>query len=672
MQKFHLTRWKTPLILLIVCVVSFGLLIPTLGFFWDDWPVVYIIQNEELDFFWDFYAYDRPISAWTYLVTAPLFGTEPIYWHIFTLIVRWLVVWGVWEVLRTLWPSQERTVTWIAIFFAVYPTFFQQPIAVAYSQHFLTFGLFVLSIYLMLRAIHLSRGRRWMATIFGVAFGALSLLTMEYVAGLELIRPVLLWMIVGPEITSNRKRLKEILIRWMPYLIVLVVFIFWRLFILEIPDDPNSPRLLMAFRESPMNAAIDLVQRIIRDLVYVWLNAWFQIVQPESIDLRSRFELFAWGIAFLLGLGLILILRSKRHENEKDENTNWIYQAIFLGAFSTLVGLFPVWFTWRDILTGRYSDRFTLPAMLGASIFTVALINILISKETRRVVFLGIIVSLAVGNHIRITNEYKWDWVLQKRYYWQMLWRIPGMQSDTPVVVNDSITGFVDKYTAAMAVNTLYPQAYDSGVVSYWLVDGGNYVDYIQAFLEGKTIRGGIRNLTFKGFSQDSLVLYGDIVDHCIWLLTPSDVNNKEIPDHIRELTPRSNLDRVLLDEVPVSESIEAIIGPEPVHGWCYYFQKADLARQLGEWERVLEIWEETEQKGLVTEHGYEDIPFIEAHIVLGSWDEAARMTSDAFEKTLRTRVMLCSVWDRYQPEFGDNADFNQAFDKVRDSIGCP
>ena len=29
------------------------------------------------------------------------------------------------------------------------------------------------------------------------------------------------------------------------------------------------------------------------------------------------------------------------------------------------------------------------------------------------------------------------------------------------------------------------------------------------------------------------------------------------------------------------------IYGPEPAHGWCYYFEQAELAAQDGDWVRV-------------------------------------------------------------------------------------
>jgi len=68
---------SVPLLFLLLTIVAFGLLIPFLGFYFDDWPVIWLTKTGAN--FWEFYRYDRPFSAWTYVVTTPILGTTP--WH---------------------------------------------------------------------------------------------------------------------------------------------------------------------------------------------------------------------------------------------------------------------------------------------------------------------------------------------------------------------------------------------------------------------------------------------------------------------------------------------------------------------------------------------------------------------------------------------------------------
>ena len=100
LNKINIDDKVVPVIFLLLVIASFGLLIPKLGFYWDDWPVIFMTQNQGNAGFWAFYQYDRPFSAWTYILAAPILGTRPIGWHIFSLILRWLTVVFAWLALQ--------------------------------------------------------------------------------------------------------------------------------------------------------------------------------------------------------------------------------------------------------------------------------------------------------------------------------------------------------------------------------------------------------------------------------------------------------------------------------------------------------------------------------------------------------------------------------------------
>ena len=159
-EWFESKSWSVPVALLIITILAYGLLIPFLGYYFDDWPVIWMTKTGAD--FWEFYTYDRPFSAWTYVLETPIFGLQPWVWHTFTLIIRWLTSWAVWWVLSLLWPSRRQQVTWMALLFAVYPVYKQQPIAVAYSQHWTTFLLFLISLGGMLAYLRRGKSARWL------------------------------------------------------------------------------------------------------------------------------------------------------------------------------------------------------------------------------------------------------------------------------------------------------------------------------------------------------------------------------------------------------------------------------------------------------------------------------------------------------------------------------
>jgi hypothetical protein len=100
------------------------------------------------------------------------------------------------------------------------------------------------------------------------------------------------------------------------------------------------------------------------------------------------------------------------------------------------------------------------------------------------------------------------------------------------------------------------------------------------------------------------------------------------------------------------------IFGMEPAHDWCYSYQKASLARQMGNWNEVGRLYDETIARGLKANDKSELFPFLEGLINLGRYDEASAL----FEKEIKERTNLsyqiCQALatdPAYPPEFKYN-----------------
>jgi hypothetical protein len=64
------------------------------------------------------------------------------------------------------------------------------------------------------------------------------------------------------------------------------------------------------------------------------------------------------------------------------------------------------------------------------------------------------------------------------------------------------------------------------------------------------------------------------------------------------------------------------VFGPEPGHGWCYYYQKADLASQRGDWNQVMQLAEEAVSMNLNPSDQIEWMPFLQAYAMSGKTDK--------------------------------------------------
>jgi hypothetical protein len=458
LNKINIDDKLVPVILLFFLIASFGLLIPKLGFYWDDWPIIFMNQTQGNAGFWDFYQYDRPFSAWTYILSAPIIGTRPIGWHIFSLLLRWLTVVFAWLAIQKIWPNKPRQVFWIALLFSVYPIFNQQPVAVAYSQHWICYLFYFISIYLML--LSQEQKRYYYHLIFLSAFFSLvQMLTMEYFLGLELFRPFILWTYHFNRGNQTNKLtiFKRVFSSSWPYAALLGVYVVWRLFFLELADtDPNNPVLIKQLFLSPVQLLIDLLQKVFQDFIF-FLTSWSVAISPIDIDFRRPFFLASTGVVLVVTALLWLTLKQYRPSLQATANTsnNWHLQAMLFGVAAALFGTLPVWMIGRQVSLGLYGNRFGLAAMFGLSIALVGLLEWLSNRTVAKNTVVCILIGLAVHFHLFTAKTFQDSWEKQLRVYWQLTWRAPYIQPGTAIISDGEIFQYVGIYSTSMGISLL-------------------------------------------------------------------------------------------------------------------------------------------------------------------------------------------------------------------------
>ena len=674
MPKIRFTYRSVPWLLLILCLLGFGLLIPTLGLYWDDWPVILMTRLQGARGFWDFYQFDRPISAWTYILSAPILGSRPIGWHVFSLLLRWGTVLSMWWTLCKLWPAHKREVTWMAILFSISPAFLQQPVAVAFSQHWITYALYFLSVGAMLQA---TRALRWFWPLTLIAWFScgLHLLTMEYFIGLELLRPVFLWIVLGQSEAPPRRRLLSVLKAWTPYLVIMILFVIWRVFFLELAGkDPNQPDLIYNLSTQPLAALLGFIQTMLQDYLHIMAGAWAQTINPTKIDLTSSFFLFSLAIAALgVVLTVFYLLKLEPYISEAESSDkNWIREATILGLCTIFLGFLPAWITERQAIEGLYGSRFSLAAMFGMSILLVSILEWFTPRMLPKVVLISALVGFAILFHIQNTNDYRWSWINQRRFYWQLYWRAPNIQPHTAILSDGELFPFVGIYSTTTGLNLLYPQPPESESLGYWFYSvGRGLYRQIPQLLAGMKLKPTFRTFKFDGTSTDSLVIYYEPSEgRCLWVLDPQDSNLGELPELTLSVLPLSDLDRILPQPPEAGFPPREVFGDELDHTWCYYFQKADLARQSGDWLEITRLGNEARQKGFKTDHYREALPYIEAYARQGNWDEAHRWTKYLNPRGPNTEL-VCNLWQQLSKTTPETPDKDSTYSSVIEYFTC-
>ncbi|MCJ7624181.1 MAG: hypothetical protein MUO76_11810 [Anaerolineaceae bacterium] len=679
-RSLEFPPWTIMVAILGICVAAYGLLISRLGFYWDDWEIILVIQQYDLSEFWAYFSGHRPLAGWTYLVFAPILGTSPIYWQIFTLLLRYLSVLAMWVMFASLWPKRKREITLSAILFAVYPIFIQQPIAVSYHQHWLAFLLYFLSMIGMIYSIK-KKAYYWVFTLLSVAAIPLHATILEYFLGVELLRPLVLWFLLGKEKNGWWNRFKATLKYWIPYGIVLGSFVAWRLYYASqsVLDDPNRPELLFQLISTPLNTLLHLFRMALGDSIFILLFSWTKTLRQEFLQFSSFSALLFWGTAILTVVGLVFyLLRLKftdQEANVSDENeSEWFRQAMVLSILSIILGTLPIWVTGRQVyLETLNSDRFAMVSMFGASLFWVTLLSWLSDKWKRKVIVFSIFVVLAVNLQLNTANDYRWSWTLQERTYWELYWRAPWIEPQTAIVTD----GYLFPYVfPTFSLNVLYSQPQDSRQLSYWayLV---REVDYeLDSWKRNEPLNANHREFTFTGFGRDMILLQKSGFSNCLWILKPDDENTPYLSDQTRRVLPLSNLSRISPTPGSATYPDANIFGEEPEKGWCYFYQKAELALQMKDWSEIVRLGEQAIESGYSptiqgSNSPHEWLPFIEGYANFRGWEQAKEITIASFYDDENYRSTLCDLWKKISLETETDTEQKIALDEVFSVLEC-
>ncbi|NMB55647.1 MAG: hypothetical protein GYA15_13200 [Leptolinea sp.] len=667
--------WFFPLILVILYAVIYLPFLTRLGIYWDDWQVVFLNLIQKPAAYWEYFLADRPFSIWTYLLTVPLFGVSPLPWQVFTLTMRIAAAWFFAAALSILWPLRTWEVRWAAVLLLVFPGFTQTTVSIAFSQHFIAQALFFASLWLMLKAAEEPRKAAWMVPL-ACLLSLMQLMTMEYFAAAELIRPILLYFFFRNYQPEDRRiSVRRTLLAWLPFVIPLVIFAVWRFGYYPRLSAENTPTLASALLSDPAGSLRQLAQFALQDTFSTAFSVWMDALKPTSLDFRTILIL-VWSCFGVLISSFWFWKTAGENEIEKPGGDRFFFQAMIIALLFLLLGGLPVWSTNRQALVGLWSDRFTLAPMAGSALLLAAAAAWLTHDRQRQVIFLGLLVTMAVYAQILNVQKYTENWEIQRDFYWQLKWRAPDLERGTAVVAPKLPTSYISDYSVGFALNAMYGKSPVDKQAQYWFFIGprakGNY---FSAYQPGLPVEYLLRDVKYTGMTNDLLGISFAAGRECLRVLDPF---YKEAPTRLgddlggieRDMLPVSNTNRILSD-TSASSLRGDVFGSEPAHGWCYFYQKADLARQFQQWQEIPRLAVEAEEKGLRSKNGMEYLPFIEGFAQTGNAEKALETSLDANTLTYGMTPALCSMWQRYARMDTVNG-LQAAAEEFFDRVNCP
>src|SRR5215213_1243247 len=651
MKKLH-----PALILLITALLAYGLLIPWLGFYWDDMPMSWIRYELGPQAMTRYFSTNRPVWGLLYQLTTRLIPQVPVYWQIFALIWRWLGAVTVWGIVRELWKDKPRFALSVALLFLLYPGFNQQWGSYLYSHFFIV--IFFYSLYFSLKR----------KTIPALIFSALNLWMMEYFFPLEFARVGFIWAALRDEYPNPRERVKPTLRLWTPYLILFVLAILSRVFIFN--NQIYGFGLMSQLKSAPLATLLLLIQSVFTSLWTVAIAAWLQLfaaINPAVHGVRT-IALYVIVSLIAFALAIFFLFREREESRSKKESLYEIGLGLFLLPFAGA----PFWSTGLSISLAHPASRFTLPFMFSVCLILVGLIEFIKLPQVQYGL-LALLIGLAAGRQFLWSTDYLRDWQAQKNLFWQMTWRAPGLKPNTLVLINEELFFYADNSISA-PLNWIYAPENHSDQIDYVLFYPTNRLGHsLPALKKDIPIQYDYIAGRFTGNTSQVVAFYYD-PPACLRLLeTDIDTNNRFISEesHMREASALSNPEQILAS---ASAIMPAIYYPEPAHGWCYYFQKADLARQLGQWKEVAKLGDTAFKLEDHPNNPVERFVFIEGYADMGDWERALNVASESY-KVAKEYVgpLLCQLLKLIDQEATDGLPEGraEALSKVKSMLSC-
>jgi hypothetical protein len=658
-RLFKNETFLAALLIFLATVITYGVSIPKLGYYHDDWFVLWSGQARGAESLISLFSTDRPFMGIVYSVVYRFLGDSILNWHLYALLWRFIGGIAFFWILRLIWPDQKYLSTVMTVLFVMYPGFLSQPNANTKQNHLYGFGTALLSIALMLQALKTDK-QVWkiVCSVLSLILTANYLWIYEYMIGFEGTRLVLLGYILFQKgFRQFRSLTTEILKRIWPYWLVTAGFLYWRVFIFEGERNATDVSgLAGSYLSNFRYMSIRLILETAKDFLDTTVFAWF--VEPYQLFSIASYSslVFALVIASIVASLVLLyasLLRKRWSMEDHEQKAPWLMRDfLWIGTIVILFAISPVIFSDRQVDLYDPYKSYGLHPIPGVMLFVFGMLLMLQPRfrSWALIALVGISVSAQVLN-----AEY-WEryWDIQREMAWQLTWRAPGIQNDTLVMASIS-GGFNPQqdYEIWGPINLIYkPGPAKAPAIQAEVLNSDTAYSILKKDVKNNHVR-DIR--LHRDFNNVLLISYPSSVSCFQFIDGTLPVYSTNESLLLRQVGAYSHVDRIIPSgTAPLPPA--SIFGAEPTHGWCYYYQKASLARQAGDWDEIGRIYDEVRELNLETDDKAEMIPFFEGLVNLGRYEDAQMLYSEEIKGQTEVRFHLCNMLAKdpgYPPEFG-------------------
>jgi hypothetical protein len=684
MQRVRFSARSLPFALALTTILAYGLLLPSTGFYWDDWPFAWIARFLGPAEFVPAFQGFRPFLGPIFYLTTSLLPSNPALWQATALVVHFLAAWAVWWCLNQVWPANQQLTVSTALLFLVFPGYSQHWVAFTHiNQEWLSLIAYVLSFGLSVRALRRPATALWV-TVLALTLQVVGLLPTEYFATMEPLRALLFWTVLSTSFPARGERARAVLRAWSPYLVVWLINGIWLVYFYA--SGAYISYDLTAAAAPP--AAADVLRVFGDALLKAGAYVWLQVIPLTFAASSAPTSMLAWVIILIAFLALVFYLGHlqpahalQTHQKGATERIRVEAarsrvicgrQAIMIGIIGVLLGRIPSFVAGLPLTLQSSFDRLTISMMLGAALLVAGALQVLVSRAAIRTYLLAALVALGVGQQFFNANIFRRDWQRQQDIYWQLAWRMPGIQPDTAILTQQMPLDYETDLAMTAALNWMYAPNVEPPHLPLALV-------YTEKRLGGVVLPAlepdlpmlmPLRTMTFHGNTSNVIAVHVPALG-CLRVFDPA-LNDawtySRLPEVVTAAIPLSDPGRIIADAGPLvlpSPPFSA----EPEHGWCYIYEKAELARQMRQWGEVNQLRQLAAEARLEPDDPFEWLPFIEAEAQAGDIKWARGESLDLAGREPKMQRGLCALWSRVEQTGSHEVEAASA--SVRLDLAC-
>jgi len=605
-------------------------------------------------------------------MTTAAFGGNPIIWQIVGILTRFLIAFSAWWAFCQVWPQNRQQILYVVLLIIVFPGYGQQWVALTHvNQEMIPLIFYLLSIGMTAYSIRQPQNK-W-AKPLALVFAFLGLFPTEYFIGFELIRGLIIFYLIKGE--TFFARIKKTFIQWSGYLALWLANFGWLYWYYRSSDYVSYKlnNLDAPFTKLVAIEPVSFLGGLANTLWTAGVLSWTQAINIFSPPYKT-INIAAIMLVTITSVAIAFCLHRLDLSSTSSRDNTWAFQAIGLGLLGIFVGRLPSWIAGLPFQLNFDFDRLMISAMVGSCFLLAGIIDLLVRAKKAQIYIISGLLAISIGFQFVRANTFKNDLILTRRYFWQMAWRIPAMQPGTILITSQMPMLYESDYQLTSPLNWIYSPIQSSNQLNFAILSmdrrlGG---DKLPSLVPGQTIHFDYRTTAFTGSTSDMIALYAPL-QSCLKVLDPvyydQTAQLTRFIGPIADTISYSNISRIKVDS-PQPNLPPELFGREPEHTWCYYYEKADLARQNDDWNLARQLLDEAKSKGYNPQDPLEWLIVIDTLARTGRPDDAHVFSLNLANNSPQTISSICKIWKRILTDDQD-PNANKQAENIFPEIGC-